>query len=305
MRSSLPVTETRWRQEYRQHRYLEFASPQDLHDRLSDIVVNAYTIDRNGKYQMIVQADQWCEKLTHLKEEITLRQIELSSPPLLKYTAAIRAAELWDSVDVSRGDYLLKFGKREHMADLLSKGRLRICEPEHYADSRFNSAIFDTECEFLQESIGATIKVPPGRDYSIPQDQWLSGPVLGTLKRTSRYEGRAYIACFAMKYEFRLFEDFEANSCVVIRDPLRFLRAIKEWSDVYLADWVFSFDHVAYRDPFQPTKEVDVLYTKHFKYSYQREFRMAWEQDKNGQPPPEPTFIELGPLTNYCDLLVL
>jgi hypothetical protein len=62
-----------------------------------------------------------------------------------------------------------------------------------------NAARYDTECEFTQESIGATIQFPLEGDYSIPQDQWISDSVVGTLKRKSNYGGRAYISCFTMK----------------------------------------------------------------------------------------------------------
>src|ERR1700682_1547462 len=83
----------------------------------------------------------------------------------------------------------------------------------------------DTECEFTQQSIGATIQFPPGGDYSIPQEQWISDSVSGTLKRKSTYGGRAHIACFSMKFENRMFENFDADACVVIRQPLRFMKA--------------------------------------------------------------------------------
>jgi hypothetical protein len=51
------------------------------------------------------------------------------------------------------------------------------------------------------------------------------------------------------------------------------MKAIKGWGETSLPNWFFYIDHLAYRDPFKPTKDVDVLYTKHLKYSYQREFQ--------------------------------
>jgi hypothetical protein len=67
----------------------------------------------------------------------------------------------------------------------------------------------------------------------------------------------------------------------------------------------FYIDHVAYHDPFKPVKDVDVLYTKHFRYSYQSEFRMTWERDESGASLLQPIYLELGSLTDYCTLLVL
>lgn len=93
---------------------------------------------------------------------------------------------------------------------------------------------------------------------------------------------------------------------VVIRDPLRFLKAMKEAGEKVLSSYQFYFDAVQYRDPFQPKPERDALYTKHFRFSYQDEFRLTWEREPiPGEPPLQPIFLELGPLTDYCDYLVL
>src|ERR1700722_128947 len=128
------------------------------------------------------------------------------------------AEDLWSGVDLSGGDYLLKFGHATHMNDLYVNGRLRISSPESYDDATYNEARRDAECEFTQESTGASIQYPPCGDYRIPQEQWISEPIIGTLKRKSHYGGRAYIASFGMKFASRLFRDF-GEACVVIRDP--------------------------------------------------------------------------------------
>jgi hypothetical protein len=86
---------------------------------------------------------------------------------------------------------------------------------------------------------------------------------------------------------------------------MRFIAAAKASGESVLPGWQFYFDNVTYRDPFRPTKNDDVLYSKHFRFSYQSEFRLTWESPGPVLLPLNPIFLELGPLTDYCDLLTL
>jgi hypothetical protein len=182
--------------------------------------------------------------------------------------------------------------------DLIEKGRLRVQPAERYDDPSLNLAIADKEYEIIEETIGATVGVlPPNRDYSIPMEQWEQAPTLGTLKQIRTYTGRSYIACFGLKYEYQLFEDFGYDACAVIRDPMRFLHAAQDAGEKVLPGWQFAFDRVTYRDSFHPIKNDDVLYSKNFRY--------AWEHDPSLKGPLEPVFLDLGPLAEYCDLLAL
>ena len=295
-----------WREEYRAHRYLEFATPEVLQQRLIDITENSFVIDRYGKFSTRPDATEWLRLITHINEEIVLRNIEVQVPIPPTYFNAARAAQLWDPLNLPYGSYLLKFGKRQHIFPLFTKGLIRVSPAETYNDAKLGDAVADNEREFMQESIGATVSLPPNRDYSLPRDQWITTSIIGTLKNTQTYTGQAYMACLSRKYDCRLFEDFGYDACVVIRDPLQFLKAMKEAGEALLPGFQFYFDAVSYRDPLQPRPEGDVLYTKHFRFTYQAEFRLTWEREPvAGEPPLQPIFFELGPLTDYCDYLVL
>lgn len=306
MASTALDQDQRWREEYRAHRYLEFATPEVIRQRLIDITANSFIIDRFGKFSPRLDATGWLRLITHINEEIALRNTEVTVSIPRPYFRASRAAQLWDPVNLPYGSYLLKFGKREHIFPLFMKGLIRISPAETYNDAQLGDAVADNEREFIQESIGATASFPPNRDYRLPHDQWITTSIIGTLKNIQTYTGQVYMACLTRKYDYRLFEDFGYDACLVIRDPLRFLRAMKEVREVLLPDFQFYFDAVSYRDPFQPKPESDVLYTKHFRFAYQDEFRLTWEREPvAGEPPLQPIFFELGPLMDYCDYLVL
>jgi hypothetical protein len=267
MYSQAPVPDEAWRKEYREYRYLEFATPEELTQRLEDIVANAYVVDRTSRFSIRADVEKWTRLLAHIREEITLRKIVLEIPIPKRYLKAPAAAYLWEQIEPPYGSYYLKLGMREHMRALWEKGQLRISPAETYNDPALTKAIFDNETEFIQETVGAIAHLPPNRDYSIPQSQWMPVPIVGTLKHIGTYTGQAYMACFSQRYDYRLFEDFGYDACVVIRDRMRFWTALKEAGEAALPGWSFYFDDVKYRDPFEPTQEIDVLYTKHFRYT--------------------------------------
>lgn len=244
MASHVSVPDEAWRKEYREHRYLEFATPEVLTERLEDIVANVYVIDKSGRFSIRPDAEKWTRLVAHVREEITIRRIHLGIPIPKRYLKAPAAAYLWDQIEPPYGSYFLKFGMREHMKALWETGQLRISPAQTYNDPALRKAIFDNETEFIQESIGGTVSFPPNRDYSLPEEQWITTEIIGTLKNIQTHTGHAYMACFGQRYDYRLFEDFGYDACVVIRNRLRFLQALKDAGEAVLPGWNFYFDTV-------------------------------------------------------------
>jgi hypothetical protein len=300
----LSAHEAAWRSEYRKHRYLEHAEPAEIQERVRDILVNCYTSGRDGRLYQRPDCAKWAELLSHVLEEATLRNLKLLQPTPRRCPNAPRASTLWDGLRLNHGTYLLKFGMASHMNALCEHGTLRVAPAKTYMDATFNEAIRDNEHEFTQESLGATVQSPPNRDYSLPREQWISVPVIGTLKQTAEYQADYYLSSFSMGYEYRLFDDFGYDSCLVVRDPRRFVNSLMACGAKTLPGWHCSFAPVDYRDPFHPTPKKDVLFSKHFKFTYEQEFRVIWEPP-SGPGQIDPVFFDMGPLTDYCDLLVL
>ena len=60
-----------------------------------------------------------------------------------------------------------------------------------------------------------------------------------------------------------------------------------------------------YLDPFLPhQKATSLQLLKHFRYAYQREWRICWT-DTIPPPPLQPYFLELGNLSSFCELINL
>ena len=75
-----------------------------------------------------------------------------------------------------------------------------------------------------------------------------------------RSDSDYYIAGFSSSYEYRLYDDFEAEGCLVIRDIGRFVKALQVRVEEMLPGWKFSFGGVNYRDPYHPNPKLHIFF---------------------------------------------
>ena len=127
------------------------------------------------------------------------------------------------------------------------------------------------------------------------------GPVVQTLQAPTNY----LVFCMAGEYDRRLFGDFGADCCIVVREPLNFINHMLEAISTVLGGWQSFGAPVTYVDPMNTSAEqLDIFFSKHFKYAYQKEYRLIWL-------PPEPRMqiqplnIAIGPLDQWCELISL
>jgi hypothetical protein len=302
-----------WRHTYRQQRYLEHATSKELRQRQYDLMDNMCDFTAEGKlsFRDPREKGEWLEYFTHLLEEFALRGEEIAADRLFeanfdlrRYVNLKRASELWKGHELPIDSYFLKFSKLKYLRPLLNVGNLRILPASYYQDSSMNFAIQDSELKFTQELYGAKVHFPPNSDYSIPKEQWTEMPIIGNAKSTFEALSDYYISCFSSSYEYRLFDDFEANACLVIKDIVRFAKSLKTRMEEILPEWRFSYEYVNYQDPYHPIRKLNIFFSKHFRYAYQKEFRFVWEPSNKAESL-RPIFLELGPLRDYCELLVL
>lgn len=296
----------RWRLEYRNHRYLEHAAIGELQQRFEDVFRNAYFCGRDGKLYSKGDNTKWTCWLTHIFEEVTLRKTpeRLRSPKLTSYKNTRRAAELWDRLRLKKGTYLLKLGEVKYMRPLFENGSFSVFSATKYDDASLNPAIRDDELTLRRQSYGATVHFIEGLHYKVPRELRKPIPVIGPLKVTSQYQSNCYMACFSLRYDYRLFDELGYDSCLVIREPQRFIERTRACMEAALPGWNLRASAVSYHDPCHPTRTYDVLFSKHFRFTYQQEFRIVWEP-LTKQDALDPIPLNLGPLTDYCDLLVL
>jgi hypothetical protein len=120
-----------------------------------------------------------------------------------------------------------------------------------------------------------------------------------------RFPTDFWLYCLTNSVRPRLFVDFDADACVVIRDRERFSRMLRDATAEHLADAAIQEGSAAYIDPlFPPKGEIFLPFVKHFRYTYQDEHRFCWLP-----PHPLPKVghldVQIGSLKDFSDLIVL
>lgn len=303
------VLHERWRNEYRNHRYMEFLSKTELEERTKHIISNMMTLSSEGKISLHGMNDEgkyWMQVWTHALEEFAIRfgpypngfsdggmaNAEIVKPSYPEVPKAVTAIE---KVGGFNEGSLCKFGKYEHLKSMYKDGNIRIAPASYYADPSLNNAIRDDELSF---------EVQTRADGLIIED--IEGsriPAFGQVKFKLESKTNYYVHCFASKYTFREFHDFDADCCIVIDKPRilfqKMMKAVKQVKP----DFDGFASPVKYLDPLNiRLKDVDIFLAKHFKYSYQNEVRTIWLPDVP-KIQLEPFFINIGSMTSYARIV--
>jgi hypothetical protein len=299
-----------WAEEYRRRRYLEHTSAEELHRRAEDLIENIVTIGAQGE-AIVAQGEDLRRLLGHVYAEFGLRQMPVPTEVNQKpYKHHRDAGRLWADLGLTEGSYLLKFGNSEYMVPMLQTGRIRVSNAKRFDSPVLGEAIRDCEVRFEEECYEMKVELPPNSRHN-RTGQSLPLETIGNVRRTAECTTDYYIACFGLKYDFRLFDDFSRGSekpydaCLVITEPLTFVNQMRVCGEKKLPGWDFDALPITYRDPYHPSPEsLDIFFIKHFRYAYQCEFRMAWTPPQP-EEKLEPVEFELGPLAGHCRLLVL
>jgi hypothetical protein len=196
---------------------------------------------------------------------------------------------------------MVKYGEHRFLEPMLRQGLVRISPAASYSDPSLNAAIRDDELS-----------------VELDINEWTAGPyshLLATgaanrftsfprLDLNIRSPSNYYVFCTAHRLSARLIMDFGGDSCLVIHDPDEFVRRLQDAVGERLQGWTTEYRDVEYYDPAQTNViEVGVLYSKHFRYAYQHETRVAWFP-----PSPiaelEPLHLELGSLADIAELVL-
>jgi hypothetical protein len=293
---------------YRQKRYLEHASQDEMAERLNDICVNVYVFgdDGSARVRNTPYSMHFLALLAHFFEEMKLRRqpsYSFHAPNFhlddTRYPKARRAEQLWKNAGpFEPGRYMLKFGQIQYLEPLLSEGRLRISPASSYKDDSLAVAIRDDELRFNQVVTGGTAQIRD-KDGTVR-----TFPIHGPARLSHDAASNFYLSCYSALFENRLFDDFDADGCLVIKDVDRYCALLNEGMRGQLTNWKFSIGGVEYRDPYVPTRNPNLFVTKHMRYSYQREFRALWIPSE-WHDALAPMHAELGNLSAFCELLRL
>jgi hypothetical protein len=303
-----------WRHMYRSNRYCHFLAQVELNQRIRDVFLSMLRLTPEGKVglpAMDAHGVRWMELWTHVLEEMKLRfgphpggftKEILHTEPLPDFVGPLAKRAAGALNHLPKAGAAIKFGKPEHMEALFERGALRVQSASFYRKPSHNGAVRDDELA-LQVSLSLN-REQVIRIVSNPQD--VPSDIV-TRRVDIRYESKTdyWLYCLTTTAEPRLFVDFEAQACVVIKDPARFRASLRSAVDAVVGTTVFRDGKVAYIDPLLPlSATIDVPMSKHFRYAYQHEYRLAWL-------PPSPRSdlthldIELGSLHDYAELIVV
>ncbi len=293
-----------WRGEYAAHPYLHHLSDDDIRKRLGAVRDNLLFVDRQALPHELDERE-WRELYEHVRFEHEGRDI--------KFQEAIPIAERlarWPRLDLARaafqgygvkeGDFF-KFGKAEHLEPMLSEGRVRIF-PASACDSLLTVAQRDSE---LKRSIiidSDELKFEHTDSDGIRHPIHFTGP----LEISSKFQDY-YLWCMSTSFDPRLFDDFRADSCLIIHDGQKFIDRMYAAMAQTLPDWDGVTVLVHYFDPVRPRDEVVSPLHKDFSYAYQREYRFIWYATSDDKISEflEPVDLCLGDLRTIASVLRL
>lgn len=311
-----------WRAQYSNDRYARHLSHPELILRLRDIVLNLLTVAPGGigfmasdinPDEISNESTAWLEKGTHVLEEFALRYgrhpagfdantLPKESLPDFASELAKKAARRLAAMGIKPGDVFIKYGKRNYMEMLHESGALRIQPAIYFSETTHNQAIKDDELT-LPLSVTASreelASVLPNCDKISPD---IANPRVDvTLSLPSDY----WLYCVSSSLTPRLFVDYNADACVIIRDRDRFTRMIGEASLAKLrVRYRPGPGRIEYVDPLLPQSIPSVAFSKHFRYSYQHEFRFCWLPPQN-LVRVRHCDVAIGGLKEFSDLVVL
>jgi hypothetical protein len=297
-----------WRQRYMERSYLKTTSNEELDKRFFEVFNNLLVLAPSGKIAFVPPHEggaYWLEAFTHLMQEygrrgrdFPRRQPELPIPqPTFPTGAPGSAAAFGRHLKITGALY--KFGKEQHLRELLNDGRLRIQPASNYNDPSLNHAIHDDELSITRILLKSESRMEVVRSKS-----GFKGPIepLGDITVSTRSTTNYYVSCFAAEFGSRLYEDFEADACLYIRSRAQFKQRLSKATLSRLQGWDLRAGRVGYIDPHRAGPYVDVFFNKAQKYWYQHEFRFVWIPLQDTKEL-DPIFVELGPLTDIAELL--
>jgi hypothetical protein len=313
---TFPPRHIQMRRQYDRNRYARHLSQPELDRRIRDILLNLLLLTSEAKIGLLAVNDQgaiWLEKWTHVLEEMQLRHgpypagfsrnILHSEPfPALVSDRAQKAAIAFKNMALGPGSFLIKYGKRSFMEKLFYDGSLRIQPASYFTRKDLNGAVRDDE-----RRLPLSFALSPGDIRKIvlnPQDVPEAAPEQ-RVDVVFQSPGDYWTYCVTESIEPRLFVDFEADACVIIRDRRLFSERLRNVTSMALEHSMHQSKVVDYVDPLLPkSAQIFLPFAKHFGYSYQAEYRFGWFPFS---PVAELRHVDvsIGNLEDIADLVLL
>ncbi|WP_321402110.1 hypothetical protein [Maridesulfovibrio sp.] len=285
-------------------------SLEALEARLDDLLMNFGRQIRNGKPVLLSPrgGTRFTLLLEQTMQEFKRRKVVIAGskifdiPHVVDENSILLDEQLEAISQQYSGRILVKYGKKEHVQDMLDRGSFLVSPASYYDDESLNIAVKDNELERknLVSSHGVEINVLNG-DGSKGESIQPIGPI----EYRSIIETNYYVWCGSDLLQSRLFTDFECDACLVVTEPKIFIEKILDAVLSVRCGWADGYQMISYYDPLEyPSKDVDPLGYKHFRYWYQSEHRLIWLPPENVDKL-ERIFVEVGPLHDLAEIVTV
>jgi hypothetical protein len=309
----------RWRTAYRASRYMEHLTESEVQQRAKDIFLNLMVLTEENKIGLPpidAEGCHWMVLWTHILEEFMirygpypagfengfitdLRTPRPDSPLATKAAQVVKAADL---KELQPGSFLVKYGKYQYLEAMCEAGSIRIAPAASYDDPSLNPAIRDQELELY-------IQPPPFAmrleviDHKTGKPKATFNPIGNKITKSANTN--YFVYCLSTVLVPRLFLDFDADACVIITKPKDFIEQLVYAFEKRMPGWTAVGTPVNYIDPLHVRlNALDIFCQKHFRYTYQKEFRAIWLPSEP-ITKLDPVFVDMGKLADSCRLIGL
>jgi len=302
-----------WRLSYAIRPYLSHLTLDELTQRCRDIMANVSVLTPEGQLGLEIPGKgagfPWMELWTHVLEEFGRRAMGMPAdcldrdtmPRPTAPTPAKGFVESQKLTNIDKSRCLVKFGNKSWLKTTVETGEWRVSPASYYSREDNNKARRDSELELpikaaeLQKTQRPVAEIP--------------GEFYHRLGRVASIDCKAatnyYLVSLARGLIYRMFDDFHADACLIIRDEDEFARRMLRAFSSAQPRWFGTFKAVDYIDPCNPKELPDVYFSKHFRYFYQQEMRFVWTPSSATLNEFPQFSISLGPLADICELLTL
>ena len=299
-----------WREQYNADPYMDGLPSGFIKTRTDDVTANNWYITDDLKLGIVSPRvdDFWMVSWTHLLEEWGKRGgipggPDMSKQPKLDLPGLSAAVVPFQASRVAHSEVLVKYSKVDYLRHAIAGGAFKITPASTYDDPSLNVAIRDNELELQVYRRSRLYRLLfDTRGYVLSPVGPKNGYRIEVLKAPTNY----YVYCMSTERSLRLFGDFDADAAMIVHNPVKFVRRLGEGVRRILgAGWNWYATPIRYVDPLRaPIGKLDIVESKHFLFTYQREYRIVWV-------PATPIlkldsfFVRIDPVSDCAELIQL
>lgn len=291
--------------QYYKQPYLKTFSEAQFLSRWADVWDNLLVITPELKIGApdMTKSTRWMECFCDLLSESQFRggiSTDASESKMLQSFRDRTQSEMKHiPTDMWEKDYVFKFGKQKWINQSFDDEKIRFMRSGRYSATDMNRAQQDDENEFLFSVMPMFLKELDGITGFSAFDQInLDDGLIVRIRNSKEF----LVWCASNKYNPAIPYAFDYDTVLVVKDRKRFRKSIGKQIRKINPQWRSREGRVSYKDPYlQLDVAIDPSFTKHFRFSYQNEYRIVVNSDE----VPEELFLDVPNLREYSEVYSL